>query len=204
MKQLLKPLILIGLSMLMGPMTAHAHKVTIFAWSEGDRIFTESKFSGGKRVKGGVVTVVDSEGNQLLEGRTDDQGQFSFKTPKVDDLTVVLYAGMGHANSGQLSAAEVGAPGGDDDRAEKAPARTVAQSSPNKIPQTEACGLDAHAVESIVARQLELKLQPLTRMLASAQSQGPTASDIFGGIGYILGLVGVGAYMRYRKENRSP
>ena len=28
---------------------ALAHKIIIFAWVEGDTVFTESKFSGGKR-----------------------------------------------------------------------------------------------------------------------------------------------------------
>ncbi len=55
-----------------------AHKVMIFAWVQGDKIFTESKFSGGKLVKGGDVIVYDLEGNQLLEGQTDDKGEFSF------------------------------------------------------------------------------------------------------------------------------
>ena len=50
---------------------AFAHKVIIFAWVEGDIVFTESKFSGGKRAVGAQVQVFDREGKQLLEGRTD-------------------------------------------------------------------------------------------------------------------------------------
>ena len=63
--------------------------------------------------------------------------------------------------------------------------------------------LTAREVEAIISRQLEEKIQPLTRMMAAAQDRGPTVADIFGGIGYILGLVGLGAYVRYRRENRS-
>ena len=29
---------------------------------------------------------------------------------------------------------------------------------------------------------------------------GPAVTDILGGIGYILGLVGIGAYFNYRKK----
>ena len=32
-----------------------AHKVIIFAWVEGDTVFTESKFAGGKRAVGAQV-----------------------------------------------------------------------------------------------------------------------------------------------------
>ena len=39
-------------------------------------------------------------------------------------------------------------------------------------------------------------------MLAASQEKGPSMSEIIGGIGYILGLVGLGAYVRYRKERR--
>ena len=201
MRILLKALVLIGLLAIMCPVAAQAHKVTIFAWAEGDRIYTESKFSGGKRVKGGTVTVFDSAGNQLLEGRTDENGEFSFKAPKVDDLSVVLKAGMGHGNSWTLSAAELGAPAGDSSETIPAPAVSEAQARP--AAQTDAVGLSAREIEAIVARQLEEKLRPLTRMVTAAQEKGPTAGDIFGGIGYILGLVGLGAYVRYRKEKRA-
>lgn len=77
---------------------ALAHKVTIFAWVEGDTVHTESKFSGGRRVKDGKVEVFDPAGTRLLEGRTNDNGEFSFKAPQVSDLKVLLTAGMGHQN----------------------------------------------------------------------------------------------------------
>jgi len=201
MKQLLKVFGLIGALMIMGHGAAQAHKVTIFAWVEGDRVYTESKFSGGKRVKDGTVMVLDSAGNQLLEGKTDDNGEFSFKTPKADRLTVVLIAGMGHRNQWTLSAAELGNAG-------TAPAATTVAAPADKgqaepAPPTVSGGLSAAEVEAIVARQLEEKLRPLTRMVAESREKGPSVADIFGGIGYILGLVGLGAYVRYRRENRS-
>jgi nickel transport protein len=61
-------------------------------------------------------------------------------------------------------------------------------------------GLSALEVEEIVARQLDEKLRPLNRMMAEFRDRGPTVSDIIGGFGYILGLVGLGAYIRFRKE----
>jgi len=186
--------------MFLGHAAALAHKVTIFAWAEGGRVYTESKFSGGKRVKAGAVTVIDLEGNQLLEGRTDDKGEFSFQTPDADGLIIVLDAGMGHRNSWTLSAADLGAP--DADSAETVAASLDAGTAPVTERHPAPGGLSAADVEAIVARQLEAKLRPLTRMLAASQEKGPTASDVFGGIGYILGLVGLGAYVRYRRENR--
>ncbi len=73
-----------------------AHRAIIFAWVEGEKIFTESKFSGGRPVKQGDIIVYDLEGNQLLKGKTDDQGEFSFVIPKKTAMKIVLQAGMGH------------------------------------------------------------------------------------------------------------
>ncbi|BBO76895.1 hypothetical protein DSCW_43120 [Desulfosarcina widdelii] len=196
MKQFLKVFGLICALIFIGHGMARAHKVTIFAWVEGDRVFTESKFSGGKKVQGGTVTVLDSAGKQLLEGKTDDNGEFSFKTPDADGLTIILTAGMGHRNQWTLSAAELGATGGNS----AAPA-VEEQSGP--VSPALVGGVSAAEVEAIVARQLEEKLRPLTHMVAESREKGPSVADIFGGIGYILGLVGLGAYVRYRRENRS-
>ena len=201
MKRLFVGILLISVLILIGNSSAQAHKVTIFAWAEGGQIHTESKFSGGKRVKGGTVTVLDLEGNQLLEGQTDANGEFSFHTPAANGLILVLKAGMGHRNSWTLSAADLGAPGADSPEA--AAASLDAKGTPGPKRQTNPGGLSAADVEAIVARQLEAKLSPLIRMVAASQDKGPTASDIFGGLGYILGLVGLGAYVRYRKGNRS-
>ena len=184
--------------------SAQAHKVTIFAWNEGHRVFTESKFSGGRRVNNGTVEVFDSHGNLLLTGRTDERGEFAFDAPAVADLNIVLTAGMGHQNSWRLSAAELSGPNGQPvEEKIPPPAETDPVPAAETHPGPAVTGLTPQAVEAIVAKQLEEKLSPLRRLMVAAQDKGPSVSDIFGGIGYILGLVGLGAYLRYRKDTRS-
>ncbi|WP_372679883.1 hypothetical protein [Desulfosarcina sp.] len=205
MKRLAAGLAVTLLCCFAAPHAAHAHKVTVFAWAEGDRVFTQSKFSGGKMVKAGKVEVFDSSGNLLLEGRTDDHGEFAFQAPSITDLKIVLTAGMGHQNSWLLSAADLG-------QAERTPRATQA-SPPDpafleapraSVPSTVGPDLTARDIEAIVARQLEEKIKPLVRMVAASQEKKTTMADIVGGIGYIIGLVGLGAYVRYRKEPRRP
>ena len=87
--------------------TALAHKVNLFAYVDGGKIYTESYFADGKPVKSGKVLVYDSRKELLLEGVTDQAGLFSFDTPKVDDLDIVIDATMGHRNSFKLEKAEV-------------------------------------------------------------------------------------------------
>lgn len=78
------------------PTVACAHKVSIFAYTEGGIIYTESYFSDGRPVSQGKVLVYDNLDNLLIEGRCDNRGMFQFSVPKVDDLLLVIEAGLGH------------------------------------------------------------------------------------------------------------
>jgi nickel transport protein len=86
---------------------ALAHKVHLFAYVDGGTIYTESYFPDGSKVENGTVRVYDSEEALLLEGTTDPEGLFRFPIPKVDDLTIVIDAGMGHKNRFHLKKSEV-------------------------------------------------------------------------------------------------
>jgi len=84
-----------------------AHRVNLFAWVEGDTVFTESFFSDGAKSVGSRIDVFDPEGEILLTGKTDDEGRFSFKIPKKTDLTIVLNASKGHRVEYILSVGEM-------------------------------------------------------------------------------------------------
>jgi nickel transport protein len=77
---------------------AWAHKVNIFAYAEGDKIYTESYFANGQKVNSGEIEVVDAAGNRLLTGTTDANGLFVFPLTKKQNLTIIVNAGMGHKN----------------------------------------------------------------------------------------------------------
>jgi len=84
-----------------------AHRVNLFAYVESGTVYTESYFPDGRAVEGGKVMVYDSGEKLLVEGATDTEGQFSFPIPKLDDLTIVLDATMGHKNRYTLKKSEV-------------------------------------------------------------------------------------------------
>ena len=84
-----------------------AHKVNIFAYVESGTIYTESYFPDGRAVEKGKVQIYDSQDNLIQEGTTDNEGLCSFEIPKVDELTIVIDASMGHRNSFVLSKDEV-------------------------------------------------------------------------------------------------
>jgi len=87
---------------------ALAHRVVIFAYTEGDTIHTESKFMPNTPVNQGKILVQDAQtGKELLTGQTDAQGKFSFKRPAEaagKDLKIVIDAGVGHRGEFLLKA----------------------------------------------------------------------------------------------------
>lgn len=170
---------------------ALAHKVTIFAWVEGDTVFTESKFSGGKKAINAPVAIFDKNGKKLLEGKTDNKGKFSFKIPKVTDLRIVLNAAMGHKAEWMISETEIREAGPIVE--EKS---AVGPSGP--IPD----GLSKEEVRKIVEDSLDKKLRPIIRMMAESKNTKPSFSEIIGGLGYICGLFGVVLFLKNRSKKR--
>ena len=191
---------------------AYAHKVMIFAWMDGDTVFTQSKFSGGKKVKGGNIVVYNTQKKILLEGKTDDKGEFSFKVPKKTTLKIVLYAGAGHRAEWTVPKEDIEEVSGENTAEStlkkphtKMPANTI-PSEPTVDPAEEMSqtpqpsGPCADEIEHAVEKALDKKLKPVIKMLSESLNRGPTVSEILGGIGYILGLMGVGAYFHYRRR----
>jgi len=188
---------------------AYAHKVMIFAWVEGDRVFTQSKFSGGKKVKGGKITVYNTQEKILIEGKTDDKGELSFKVPEKTALKIVLTAGAGHRAEWTVPKEDIEEVSGEKSTEStlrkpqvKMPANTIpsepAENQADEMPQPTEPGADE--IEQAVERALDKKLKPVIKMLNESWDRGPTVSEILGGIGYILGLMGVGAYFHYRRK----
>jgi nickel transport protein len=85
-----------------------AHKVNIFAYVEGGKIYTESYFPDGQPVEGGAIEILDSQDQKVAEGVTDKEGKCVLPVPKKDDLTVVITASMGHKNTFKLKKSELG------------------------------------------------------------------------------------------------
>jgi len=189
---------------------AFAHRVIVFAWVEGDTVFVESKFAGGRKVTGGKVIVTDSNGAELLTGKTDDQGEFSFKIPQKTELKIILEAGMGHRGEWTIPESEIESvsPAAEMPPVETSAAGESAAHQNRRSDEPPAAGETVSPpgpslaeIEAAVAKVVDQKLKPLYKMVAESNQKEPTLRDILGGIGYILGLVGVAAYFRYRRED---
>lgn len=181
---------IIFLLLLSWPFLLWAHKVSIYAWVEGDRVFTESFLSSGDKAAHSQIEVFDKHGKKLLAGKTDNQGMFSFKLPQKSDLKIVLRAGGGHRAEFNLKAEDIPLqldhPG--EGHAEE------------NLSMVGAPCIGAEEIQAVVEKVLDEKLRPLQKRLAAYEKRGPGITEIFGGIGYIIGLIGVASYFSHRKK----
>ena len=190
---------------------AFAHKVSIFAWVEGDTVYTQSKFSRGKKAKGAPVIVFDPEGNKLLEGKTDDNGEFSFKIPKKTALRIVLKASMGHMSEWKIPLEEINPEAvskGSTTEFDVKDSYETAFHSQADVPggnpplSSESHGISRQEIKKLIDESLDRKLAPIMNMLADSYGAGPSVTEIISGMGYIFGLVGVAMYFTSRKKKK--
>ena len=173
--------------------TAQTHSVYIFAWVEGDTIHTESYFGGKKKVRGGLIKVFDAAGRKLLEGKTNEKGEYSFKVPGTTDIRIVLDAGAGHGAEYRLKADEL------PDMAQRRDMPT--EDSVSRTPSSSAAPADVEHLRMVVEKTLDSRLRPITKMLVKiSEERGPGLTEVIGGIGYIFGLAGLVLYFKSRKK----
>jgi nickel transport protein len=188
-------LIFIFLIIIMINISAFAHKVNIFAYVEGKKIYTESYFSDGKKCVNSNIEVFDNQGNKLLKGLTDEEGVFSFEVPPEDvvdgDLKIVLTAGIGHRAEYTIRADELRDVAG---LIEEEPEEPVSVISP------ETSSVDLKEIQSIIEDALDEKLKPIMREIKKSQEDKISPTEIIGGIGYIIGIFGIIAYFLSRKR----
>ncbi|MBW1988170.1 MAG: hypothetical protein JRI97_01350 [Deltaproteobacteria bacterium] len=203
-------------AVLLGVSPALAHRVNVFAWTEGSTVRVEGSFAGGKPVCGGLVTAMDAAGEQVASCTMDENGECSFEAAPGQRLTVVLDAGLGHRGEWVVREQDWGLASAPMDEAPKTGTEPVpagaAGAGQAPSPATEAVSvpgppgravapcLSAEDVERIVGRALETRLAPLRKTLAEAMDPKPGIRDIVGGVGWILGVFGAAALAASRRK----
>ncbi len=200
-KKLYLILIFIFLIIIMIKISAFAHKVNIFAYVEGDKVYTESYFNDGKKCIDSKIEAFDNQGNKLLEGLTDEEGTFSFEVPSKDvidgDLKVVLTASMGHRAEYIIRADELGDIKG---LFEEKIEETEEPEEPLSVISSDSSSVDLKEIQSIIEDTLDEKLKPIMREIKKSQEDKISPTEIIGGIGYIIGIFGIIAYFLSRKR----
>jgi nickel transport protein len=176
---------------------AWAHKASVFAAVQGKTISGEAYFRDGTPVRSARVTVFDPEGKPLAEAQTDSKGKFSVPLVRRCNHRVVVDAGDGHVAEYLVHAEEIPAdlPGEKPPGAAPAarPVAPPAESDAAPSPGHPTPLSDAMAGVRAELEALQTQLVQLRRDLAAREDRARW-SDVLGGIGYIVGLMGLAFY----------
>ncbi|WP_157961867.1 hypothetical protein [Acuticoccus kandeliae] len=157
---------------------AAAHRLKVFASRIGPSIEGEAYFAGSGPAEG-VAIALEVEGAVVGTGISGADGRFALPAPD-GAVTVVADAQDGHVARFAIAAA--GAP------SSSVPAEPAVSATP-------APGLDAEALETAIARQIA----PLAAEIDALEST-LRLRDIIGGLGYIVGLFGLVAFLKARRR----
>lgn len=174
---------------------ALAHRLNVFVLPEGDRVTGEAYFNDGAPVQNSPIQLLDADDKVLHEGLTDGDGAFSLPVPEgVTDLTVVVEGGMGHRGETHVTLSP---------RKESAPVATIPRPTSTVTGPTAAPVLSADDIEALVRKVVSREVAPLKEEILRLNQKlsRPGMTEIFGGLGYIVGLVGVTLWAGSRKKD---
>lgn len=182
---------------------AHAHKLNLFTYVEGDKVFVDGYFADGTKARNSSVTVRNGAREIVIEGTTDEEGQFSFKLATPSELHIVLNAGLGHQAEAGVAATEFG---GAASPAAAAAVATPATDEPNGTATAEtvavATAFDARELEATVQRAVSEGVRPLAKEIMDLREKAKV-SDMIGGVGFIVGAFGLWALFTSRRNTRN-
>ncbi|MBE7560808.1 hypothetical protein HS125_18420 [bacterium] len=182
-------------TLVVGATPGWAHRLNVFAYLEGERVFVEARFKGGTPAQDSDVRVEDGAGATLVSGRTDREGKFDFAVPARGELVVIVDAGEGHRGQWKLSAAELGGTSSSAASPPPPPSSPTAAAAPT---------LDATQLEAALERVLERKLAPMRQMLIEQQMREPGWREALGGLGWVVAAVAAGMALLARRKYRRP
>jgi len=202
---------------------AHAHRVNVFAWFDGEKVEMEGYFASGQKAIDSKVIVTDQNGKVVLQGKTNKQGQFSFVPKAPGRYHIVLEAGMGHkaetdvdvdqattlkqAESKKAALDTSSSLSASTDRSgSKASVAVSGPPAPTTLVSRQSGGqqqcvcVSAQEIDKILSRRLEPIHKELVHMAELQSKVKPR--DVIAGLGYIFGLMGIALYFSNRKKGR--
>lgn len=165
-----------------------SHKINVFTYKEGNKIFVEGYFSDGKPVKNSPIEVYNSKEEKIIEGKTDENGIFSFDIPDTPKIKIVLIADSGHRAETFMEIEK-------EEKIEKKVEKK--EEKPKEIRKEEIKGMDEEEMKKIVEEVIEKKMNDFLREYRKDKEK-EKFKDITGGIGYIFGIIGIYLYFKGR------
>lgn len=179
---------------------ALAHKLNMFTYAEGKEVHVEGYFADGTKAKNSTITVWNDARETVVEGITDEAGKFTFSIAEPTNLRIVLNAGMGHQTEHSMLANELG-----ETTAAASPAQAEKSSSALAPQTTETMATTTQPTPQptdltpVIEKAVANALLPLAREIAELKDR-TKLSDMIGGIGFIIGIMGLFAFSKTRNR----
>jgi len=174
---------------------AFAHKVVASGWTDGADVEGEVGFSNGDMAKNGtVIEVFDENENKIGETSIADDGLFRFTPTKAIVHIFKANLGAGHVAQFVMGIDELpdNLQGGETQVAATTFAPATSTTSANT----------SENLERMIAKAVRKEVQPLRKEIAQYKEKNDMQS-ILGGIGYILGITGIGFYIAVRRKEKT-
>jgi len=188
----MKHLVLVA-ALCCAPLPALAHKVIAGVFPSGSSIEGELGFSNGDMAVDTEVIVYGPDGRELGRTVTDADGFFLFEPTENVAHTFKADLGAGHVADVTMPVAEVAAILG----------KEAPESAPDQKPATTSGAVTvaslSDAERGAIAQAVRDEIRPLRREIAATREHH-NLQTILGGIGYIVGLFGLGFYLAARRR----
>ncbi|SCA55519.1 conserved exported hypothetical protein [Candidatus Terasakiella magnetica] len=185
------PKLLFILALLCFTQPAFAHKIVASAWTDGADIEGEIGLSNGEMAKTGtVVEVFNDQGALIGQTQVNEDGLFRFTPTQAITHRFQANLGAGHMAFVIVTTDEL--PDG-------VKQNTPAPNGQKAIEKTASSIANTANIEQLIAKAVRREVQPLRKEIASYKEKNDLQT-ILGGIGYILGLTGIGFYMAARRK----
>jgi len=178
-----------------------AHKINLYAYAEGKKVFIRGYFREGSPAKNASIEVFTSDGKKALDLKTDEKGECFFEAPFRTDFLIKIDTGDGHSAEYLLKSSEL--------PSDLPPYKgtffsEIAKQTTNEQlqnpPKTEtALSLSEERLRAIVEEAVERKIAPLRKMVLEIEAkEGAVFEKILAGIGIIWGFFGFYLFLRMK------
>lgn len=183
-----------------------AHKVNLFVFREGEKVSGEGYFANGAPCMKCAIEVYTLKGKKIAQTTTDEKGRFEVRIKEKEPLLVRLIAGEGHLAEEKLEGSIEGA---SNDKTKENITKKESFDLQNKkdvenikINNSKNVEIDREMLKGVVKEVLSEELGSFKENFLELKKDLNRVmfQDIIGGIGYIIGVLGLLAMLKARKE----
>lgn len=183
-----------------------AHKVNLFVFREGEKVSGEGYFANGAPCMKCAIEIYTLKGKKLTQTTTDEKGRFEVRVKEREPLLVRLIAGEGHLAEEKLEGSIEGASNDKTKESITKKEKVELQNKKNveniKITNSKNVEIDREMLKAVVKEVLSEELSSFKGNFLELKKDLNRVmfQDIIGGIGYIIGVLGLLAKLKARKE----